>query len=62
MIDRALEESNKLNSIGHAMDDLLGSGAAILGDLRNQRSTLKVCVVSRCTALTGISGVFCYLW
>ena len=41
MIDRALEHQNALGRTNRYMDDMLGQGASILENLRDQRSTLK---------------------
>nr|XP_006816011.1 PREDICTED: Golgi SNAP receptor complex member 2-like isoform X3 [Saccoglossus kowalevskii] len=41
MIDAALQHNTGLHNAHRGMDDLLGSGSAILTGLRDQRSTLK---------------------
>ena len=41
MIDRALEHQSGLSRTNNYMDDLLGQGAGILENLREQRGTLK---------------------
>ncbi len=41
MIDAALQQNNSLYSAHRGMDDLLNSGSSILGNLREQRDTLK---------------------
>ena len=41
MIDRALEHQNSLGRTNRYMDDMLGQGASILENLREQRGTLK---------------------
>ena len=41
MIDAALQHNNAMYSAHRGMDDMLSSGSAILGNLREQRSTLK---------------------
>ena len=44
-IDETLQFNSSLHDAHRGMDDLLGSGGSILGGLRDQRGTLKVCVV-----------------
>ncbi|XP_070569762.1 Golgi SNAP receptor complex member 2-like [Ptychodera flava] len=41
MIDAALQHNTSLHNAHRGIDDLLGSGAAIIGGLRDQRGTLK---------------------
>ena len=41
MIDAALQHNNAMHSAHRGVDDMLSSGSAILGNLREQRSTLK---------------------
>jgi len=41
MIDRALEHQTSLARTNRYMDDMLGQGASILENLREQRGTLK---------------------
>ena len=41
MIDAALQHNNSLYNAHRGVDDMLSSGSAILGNLREQRSTLK---------------------
>lgn len=43
-IDETLQFNTNLHNAHRGMDDLLGSGTSILNGLRDQRSTLKVCV------------------
>ncbi|KAG8188188.1 hypothetical protein JTE90_019466 [Oedothorax gibbosus] len=41
MIDHALQHNTSLQGAHRGVDDLLGQGASVLGNLREQRSTLK---------------------
>ena len=41
MIDAALQHNNAMYNAHRGMDDMLSSGSTILGNLREQRSTLK---------------------
>lgn len=46
-IDETLQLNSNLHNAHRGMDDLLGSGSSILNGLRDQRSTLKVCIRCR---------------
>ena len=53
MIDHALQHNTSLQNADRGISDLLGSGSSILTSLRDQRLTLKVCLLlvwllSRC--------------
>ncbi|KAL5013624.1 hypothetical protein ScPMuIL_007894 [Solemya velum] len=41
MIDAALQQNTRLNEAHRGIDDLIGSGGGILGNLRDQRISLK---------------------
>ena len=45
MIDHALQHNTSLQNADRGISDLLGSGSSILTSLRDQRLTLKVCLL-----------------
>lgn len=56
-IDETLQLNSNLHNAHRGMDDLLGSGSSILNGLRDQRSTLKVCV--QCKAAEETTSAKC---